>query len=403
VARLPDSLAVLRQRDFRLLFGAYAVSVLGDRMVTIALAFAVLHLGGSASDIGIVLAARTVPLVASLLVGGVVADRMPRRTVMVAADLARLASQGVLAALLIAGAPAIWIIAVLSGLTGAATGFFEPASTGMMPAVVTPDRLQQANGLRATAIAGGEIVGPAVAGALVAAAGAGYALAIDAASFGVSAALLAGLRLPAHVRREASTFLADLKDGWGAFRSRAWVWSIVLSASLGNILWGAWSSLGPVVAENDLGGAAVWGAVLGAMGVGAFAGALAGIRVRPHRPLRLAISASSMFAAPLAMLAAGAPAPLVGFGALLAGAGMMLGGSIWESTLQRRIPTESLSRVSAYDWFGSLAFRPLGLIVWGPIAAAIGIHEALWFAAILLFAAILAPLAVREVRTMPGD
>src|SRR5919197_5803464 len=155
MSRVPDSVAVLRQRDFRLLFGAYAVSVVGDRMVTIALAFAVLHLGGSASDIGIVLAARTVPLVGSLLIGGVVADRMPRRTVMVAADLSRLATQGVLAALLIAGEPGIWIVAVLSGLTGAATGFFEPASTGMMPAVVTPDRLQQANGLRATAIAGG--------------------------------------------------------------------------------------------------------------------------------------------------------------------------------------------------------------------------------------------------------
>ncbi len=401
--RLPDSLAVLGQRDFRLLFGAYAVSVLGDRMVNIALAFAVIHLGGSASDIGIVLAARTLPLVASLLIGGVVADRLPRRSVMVAADLSRLATQGILALLLITGEPAIWAIAVLSGLTGAATGFFEPASIGMMPAVVSSDRLQQANGLRATAIAGGEIAGPVLAGGLVAAAGAGYALAIDAASFGVSAALLTGLQLPPHVRREASSFIQDLRDGWGAFRSLKWVWSIVLSASIGNVLWGAWSSLGPVVAEADLGGAAVWGVILGAMGVGAFAGAVAGIRVRPRRPLVLATVAFSMFAAPLAMLAAGAPAPLVAFGALLAGAGMMLGGSIWESTLQRRVPPESLSRVSAYDWFGALAFRPLGLIIWGPIAVAIGIHEALWIAAIVLFASILAPLSIREVRTMPGD
>jgi len=403
VPRLPDSLEVLRLRDFRLLFGAYAVSVLGDRMVNIALAFAVIHLGGSASDIGIVLAARTVPLVASLLIGGVVADRLPRRSVMVAADLSRLATQGLLALLLITGEPAIWAIAVLSGLTGAATGFFEPASIGMMPAVVSPDRLQQANGLRATAIAGGEIAGPVLAGGLVAATGAGYALAIDAASFGVSAALLTGLHLPSQVRREASSFVQDLKDGWGAFRSLKWVWTIVLSASIGNVLWGAWSSLGPVVAEADLGGAAVWGVILGAMGVGGFAGAVAGIRVRPRRPLLLALVAFSLFAAPLAMLAAGAPAPLVGFGALLAGAGMMLGGSVWESTLQRRVPPESLSRVSAYDWFGSLAFRPLGLIIWGPIAVAIGVHEALWIAAVLLFASILAPLAVREVRTMPGD
>jgi MFS family permease len=403
VPRLPDSLGVLRRRDFRLLFGAYAVSVLGDRMVTIALAFAVLHQGGSASDVGIVLAARTLPLVASLLVGGVVADRTSRRAVMVSADVSRLATQGALAALLITGEPSIAAIAVLSGLSGLATGFFEPASTGLMPALVAPERLQQANGLRATAMAGGEIAGPVLAGALVAAAGAGYALAVDAVTFGISALLLAGLRLPPRVRREASTFVADLREGWGAFRSRPWVWSIVASASIGNVLWGAWSSLGPVVAEADLGGAAVWGGVLGAMGVGALAGALAGIRVRPRRPLVLSLCASSLFAAPLAMLGAGVPAALVGFGALLAGAGMMLGGSIWESTLQRRVPAESLSRVSSYDWFGALAFRPAGLIVWGPIAAAIGVHTALWVAAVLLLTTILAPLAVRQVRTMPGD
>jgi hypothetical protein len=139
------------------------------------------------------------------------------------------------------------------------------------------------------------------------------------------------------------------------------------------------------------------------MGVGALAGALAGIRVRPRRPLVLSLCASSLFAAPLAMLAAGVPAALVGFGALLAGAGMMLGGSIWESTLQRRVPAESLSRVSSYDWFGALALRPAGLIVWGPIAAAIGVHTALWVAAALLLTTILAPLAVRQVRTMPAD
>jgi MFS family permease len=403
VPRLPESLAVLRQRDFRLLFGAYAVSVVGDRMVNIALAFAVLHLGGSASEVGIVLAARTLPLVASLLVGGVVADRVSRRTVMVAADLSRLVTQGALALLLIAGEPPVWALAVLSGLSGAATGFFEPASIGMMPAIVAPERLQQANGLRATALAGGEIAGPVVAGGLIAAVGAGYALGIDAITFAVSAALLAAIHVAPRLPRERTTFVADLKEGWGAFRSRAWVWSIVLSASFGNVLWGAWSSLGPVVADADLGGAAVWGAVLGAMGVGALLGAIVAIRVQPQRPLLLATCAFSMFAAPLAMLAIKAPAPVVAFGAFLAGAGMMLGGSIWESTLQRRVPAESLSRVASYDWFGSLAFRPLGLLVWGPIAAAVGLYEALAVAAALLLLSILAPLAVREVRTMPGD
>ena len=403
VPRLPDSLAVLRRRDFRLVFGAHAVSLVGDRMVNIALAFAVLELGGSASDIGIVLAARTLPLVASVLIGGVVADRLSRRTVMVAADLARLASQGVLAALLLTGEPAIWAIAVLSGVHGVATGFFEPASTGLMPAVVPPEQLQQANGLRATAMSGGEILGPALAGVLVAAAGPGWALAIDAATFGVSAAFLAGLHLPPRVPRPARTsFVADLKGGWDAFRARTWVWAIVASASFGNILWGAWSVLGPVVADRDLGGAAVWGGLMAAMGVGALTGALIGIRARPERPLVLATLVWSLFAAPVAMLAAGAPASLVAVGAFLAGIGMMLGETVWISTLQRHIPADSLSRVSSYDWFGSLAFRPLGLVIWGPIAVAIGIEPALWLAAVLLATSIFALLAVREVRTMPG-
>jgi predicted MFS family arabinose efflux permease len=403
VPRLPDSLGVLRRRDFRLVFGAYAVSVLGDRMVVIALAFAVLHLGGSASDIGIVLAARTIPLVASLLIGGVVADRTSRQRVMVSADLSRMCTQGLLAALLITGDPAIWVLAALSGLTGAATGFFNPASTGLMPAVVPPEQLQQANGLRATAMSGGEIAGPALGGVLVATAGPGWALAVDAATFAASAAFLAGLRLPARLPREApSSFIADLRQGWTEFRSRTWVWTFVGAGGIATLLWGTWSVLGPVVAERDLGGAAAWGSVLAAMGVGALAGALVAIRIRPRRPLALGALCLSAFGLPPALLAAGMPTPVLAVGTFLAGAGMMLDGSVWESTLQRKIPSEALSRVAAYDWFGSMALGPLGLAIAGPLADALGIDGALWLAAGAIVAVALGLLAVREVRTMPG-
>jgi MFS family permease len=406
VPRLPESLTVLRQRDFRLVFGAFAVSVLGDRMVNIALAFAVLELGGSASDVGIVLACRTLPLVASLLVGGVVADRVSRRAVMVGADLSRLVSQGVLGILLIAGEPPIWALGVLSGLTGMATGFFNPASSGLLPEVVPPELLQEANGLRATAMSGGEILGPAIAGALVASAGPGWALAIDGATFGVSAAFLANLRLAGGRRRIARTrtsFLHDLRTGWSEFSARSWVWSLVLSASLGNMFWAAFGVLGPVIAKRDLGGAAVWGTIMSAMGVGALVGALIAIRARPRRPLVTSLLAIASFAAPLALLAAGSPAALIAVGTFLAGGGMMLGISLYESTFQRRIPADVLSRVSSYDWFGSLALQPLGLAIWGPIAVGIGIEAALWLAAALMLASVLAPLAIREVRTMPGD
>jgi MFS family permease len=403
VPRLPDSLAVLRLRDFRLVFGAFAVSVLGDRMVVIALAFAVLHLGGSASDIGIVLAARTVPLVGALLIGGVVADRTSRRAVMVSADLSRMVTQGVLAALLITGEPAIWTLAVLSGLTGAATGFFNPASTGLLPAVVPPEQLQQANGLRATAMSGGEILGPALGGVLVAAAGAGWALAVDAATFAGSAAFLANLRLPPRLpRTEKESFFADLRQGWTEFRSRTWVWVSVSAGGIATLMWGTWSVLGPVVAKRDLGGAAAWGAVLAAMGIGAMAGALVAIRIRPRRPLALGAVCLSAFALPPALLALGAPTPVLALGTFLAGAGMMLDGSVWESTLQRKIPSEALSRVSSLDWFGLMALGPLGLAIAGPLATLLGIDGALWLAAIAILVVSLGMLAVRDVRTMPG-
>ena len=356
-------------------------------MVAVALAFAVLGLGGSATDVGVVLACRTLPTVAFLLAGGVIADRLSPRTVMVAADLSRLVTQGLMAALLIAGAAEVWSVALLAALTGAGTGFFNPASTGVLPAVVAPERLQQANGLRATVMSGGEIVGPALAGVIVAAAGAGWALAVDAATFAVSALFLARLRLPARTAREPASFLADLREGWDEFRARRWVWTFVLAAGLINLLWGAWSALGPVVADRELGGAAAWGTVLAAMGVGALAGSVLAVRARPRRPLVIVFGTLGLSALPLGALAAGVGVGVLAAAALLAGLSLMLGNSVWESTLQRHIPTASLSRVAAYDWFGSLAFQPVGLLLWGPVAAAIGLEPALW-AAFGLFLAV---------------
>jgi MFS family permease len=402
VAGLPESFAVLRQREFRLLFCGQAVSVLGDRMVAVALAFAVLEVGGSPSDVGLVLAARTLSLAACVLIGGVVADRISRRAVMVGADLVRLGSQAATAVLLIGGAADVWSIALLAAVGGAATGFFSPASTGLLPAIVSADELQEANALRATAMSTGEILGPLLAGVLVAAAGAGWAFAVDAATFAASALLLAWLHLPAHVARESASFLEDLREGWQAFRSRRWVWTFVTYFAIGNMLWGAWSALGPVVAERDLGGAAAWGAVLASVGVGALAGSVLATRARPRRPLVLVALMEGLFGLPLAFLAAAAPVPLLACAAFLSGIGLMLGLSVWESTLQRHIPADSLSRVSSYDWFGSMAFYPLGLAIWGPVATAIGIETALWLAFALFAVAVLSLLAIPDIRRLPA-
>jgi hypothetical protein len=400
VPRLPENLDVLRDRAFRRLLSAAAISWFGDRMVIVGLAFAVLEIGGSATAIGLVLAVRTGSLLVSLLLGGVVADRVARRAVMVGADLARLVTQGLLAALVIAGAAEVWSIALLTGLTGIATGFFNPASTGLLPAIVPPDRLQQANGVRGTLLSAGEIGGPALAGVLVALVGAGWALAVDAATFGASALLLLGVRVPGSVERAATGFWADLREGWTTFRGTTWVWTFVLWASLMNLFWGAWNVLGPVVAESDLGGAAVWGAVNAALGVGALLGALAAIRGMPRRPILAAALTGFAGVPAFVLLATGAHALPLAVAAALGGIGMMFGNTVWESALQRHIRPEALSRVSAYDWFGSMAFAPLGLAIWGPVADAVGIGTALWLAAAATALSTVAILAVRDVRVM---
>ena len=396
--RFGDNLQVLHRRDFRLLFLGQAVSVLGDRMVVVALAFAVIHLGGSASEVGLVLGAGWAPLVLTVLAGGVLADRTSRRAVMVTADLARILSQGTMGVLVITGAAEIWMLAALAGVTGAATGFFNPASTGLLAEVVPDEELQPANALRSTALSASEILGPAVAGALVAAVGAGWAIAVDAGTFAASAVCLGMLRPPAREAREPSSFLSDLREGWVAFRSRRWVWTVVAYFAVGNMSWGAWSALGPTVAERDLGGAAVWGTILASVGVGALAGSILATRARPRRPLVLVASMEGLFGLPLLFLAAAAPAPVLACSAFLSGIALMLGMSVWQSTLQRHVPDESLSRVSAYDWFGSFAFYPLGLALWGVLAGAIGIHPALWIAFGLLAASAATLVAVPDIR-----
>lgn len=395
---------VLRLRPVRLLLVAQGVSVLGDRALAVALAFAVLEVGGSVGSVGLVLAAGTAPLLASVLVGGVVADRLPRRTVMLAADLLRVATQGTMAALLLAGAAEVWMLGALAALTGLGTGFFSPASTGLLPEVVPPAQLQQANALRSGALSVGEIAGPLLAGLLVALGGAGTAIALDAGTFAISAACLTVLRVPGRDAVAASaprrTFLADLRDGWGAFSSRRWVWSIVVYFALSNALWAAWSALGPIVAERELGGADAWGVVLGAVGAGALAGSFIATRIDPARPLVVVALAEGLFALPLAFLAAGAGVALLAVAAFISGVGLMVGGSVWDSTLQRRVPGAVLSRVASYDWLGSLALRPLGLALWGPIAAAIGTRPALWLAFTLLSVLAATLLALPDTRAL---
>ena len=402
--RFAGKLGPLEERSFRLFFFGQSISLLGDGMAPLALSFAVLGLTGSVSDVGYVFAARLAPLVAFLLIGGVVADRLSRRNVIVGSDLVRFGSQGAMAGLLIFGQAEVWHLLALQAVNGAAAGFFFPAVTGLAPLVVSGERLQQANALRNLSASGGEIAGPAVAGVLVATLGAGWALAVDAATFGISAAFLAAVRLPARGRLPQQAFLRDLLEGWNEFRSRTWLWSGVLAAGLGNMVWTAFGVLGAAVSKQSLGGPGAWALILSSLSVGAFVGGLVALRVRPRRPFVAAFAVYALLAVPCALLALEVSAVAIAAGALLGGIGLIFGNTVWETTLQQQVAPAALSRVTAYDWLGSLALQPLGFALVGPVSGELGIEGALWLVAatlVVIPAVVLTLPSVRQLESIP--
>jgi len=401
VLRVPP-LGALGERQFRRYFVGQATSYLGDGLLPVAISFAVLDLTGSASDLGLVLAARMVPVVAFLLVGGVWADRLPRHLVMVASDVVRGGAQAVLAVLLLTGRAELWHLLVLSALYGAAEAFWRPASTGLLPTVVSPGRLQQANALMAVTVNLAYVVGPAIAGVLVAGAGAGTAIAVDAATFAVSTAALLGLQVPAVARTaRVTSFAAELKEGWGEFVSRTWLWVMVAFFALFLLVVTApLMVLGPAVADRNLGGAGPWGAIAAAIGIGTIAGSALAARVRPRRPMlvtALLLAGTGLTPAALALLL---PMPAIAAFGFLAGAAEGFMEVIWITRMQERVPQAALSRVSAYDTVGSFVFMPIGLALAGPVAAAAGTRATLLGAAAFAVASAVAAALVPSVRDL---
>jgi MFS family permease len=396
-------LGALREREYRLFFAGQSVSLLGDGMVGVALSFAVLDLTGKVADLGYVFAAGSVPLVGFLLVGGVFADRLSRRAVMIGADLVRCGTQGTTAMLLVTGHARLWELIVLQVVRGAASAFFNPSLTGLTPLIVSGEHLQQANVLRGISGGLGGIAGPAIAGVLVATIGSGWALAVDAATFAVSAACLAALRLPPRERLPAQRFLGDLREGWREFSSRTWLWSAVVAAGIGNMLSAPFFVLGAAIAKNDLGGAGAWATIVAAFGIGSLAGGVVALRLRPRRPFMASFVCYLPFGLPSLLLAFHASAYTIAATALVAGAGLMIGNALWETTLQRKIPPAALSRVTAYDWFGSLAGQPLGNALVGPAAATLGTSATLLLAAGVTTGANLVVLSLPSIRAVTAE
>lgn len=364
-----------------------------------AIAFAVLDLTGSATDLGIVLAAHSLLIIALILVGGVFADRVSPRLSMVRADLVRMVAMGAIAALLIAGVAEIWQLALLYAVEGAATAFFNPASDAIVPAIVSGARLQEANALLNLSRSLGKFVGPAIAGILLALGTPGWALAFDALSFGASAFFVYRLRAPRLPARQEPDFLAELRHGWREFISRSWLWPIVLSAAIFNaIFFPAFQVLGPTIANASLGGSSAWALIAAGIGVGSLIGGIVALSLRPRRPLLLGETALLVAAAPIVLLALPASAALIALGAVLTGLSLSLAAVFYETTTAEQIPRESLSRVLAYDWFGSLALEPLGLALIGPLAAGIGISTTLWIIAAVVFLCQFAVVSVPAIR-----
>ena len=390
---------VLEEREFRLLWLGQATSALGSSLVPVALAFAVIDLTGSASALGLVLSAALVSRIVLLLVGGVVADRLPREDVMLAADLLRTASQGVVAVLLITGNARVWELVVLIALFGAGDAFFAPASTGLVPETVRADRLQQANALMSLSRSVALVAGPTISGLLVAGIGPGWVFAIDAATFAVSSGSLACLRLPKSVSEAPrTTALVELRDGYREVRSRTWVWATVVRFSISNLAIAPLFVLGPFVAEESLGGARAWGLIGTAGGIGAVLGDAAALRFRPRRPLLVGGLAASLWALEPAVLALPFPTAVIAVAAALGFAGSGLSNALWFTALQERIPRQALSRVSSYDWLGSIAFQPAGFALAGPLAAAIGVSATLLASAAVQASACLAVSLTPSVR-----
>jgi len=392
----------LAERDFRLLLAGRTLSFFGTAMSNVAVAFAILDLTGSKSDVGYVLAAQQLPKAVFLLLGGVWADRLPRHRVMVTTSAISGAAQCASAALLLSHDAGVAVLAALAAVNGSASAFFTPASRAALPATVPEVLLQPANAMLRLAQNSTMIVGTAAAGALVAAAGPGYAILVDGLTYFGGSVFIGAMRPRAgDVPAARTNVLTELREGWDAFRSRTWLWTIVVQFSFVNAVQsGSMNVLGPAIAKARLGGPAVWGAILAAQAIGYVVTGFLMIRLRVRRLLFFGTVCVFPMALPLLALVRPLSALAIGACAFLGGAALEVFGVAWYTVLQRETPRHLLSRVSAWDDFGSIVFVPLGLAVAGPVSETIGVRATLLGSAAIIVVTTALVLLVRDVRRL---
>ncbi|MFC0865015.1 MFS transporter [Sphaerimonospora cavernae] len=401
---LRRDLGILRERRFALLLSARTVSVLGSAFAPVALAFGVLALpGASATTLSVVLAAQALPMVGFMLIGGVIADRMPRHRVMMAGETFNAIAYFCLAGMMLTGWTPLPALVSASAVSGVASAVMYPALTGIIPDVIPAGRLQTANALLGLGANISRVAGLVLSGIAVVLLGGGWALAASGVMFAVAGLLITMLRLtPSERSGDAGrSVLADLRDGWREFVSRQWLWVVVAQFSiLLMAVEAAHGVLGPLVAKQHLGGAPAWAAVLTGEAVGMIVGVVFTLRLRPRRPILVATLLTLPTALPYLLLGVAAPLWTVVLGAVVMGVCFDIFGVLWSTTMQREIPAESLSRVSSYDALGSLMFGPIGLLVAGPVAIAFGPRPALIGCALIVVLASLAALLSPGVRRL---
>jgi MFS family permease len=408
VSNVGDIRRVLGHRDYRYLWLAQSSSVIGDNIVLVALALFVVGRTGSATDLGLVLAAQSLPLVAFLLFGGVWADRLPRHRVMIVTDLVRFTLHALLAILIFTGEVRIWQVVAIEALFGTAEAFFRPAAAGLLPQTVPEQDIQQATALTSMSNNIAEFAGPALATVLVLGAGAGWAFALDAATFVLSAAFLARVRprrrgvpvSPAEIAPRGSMW-AEIREGSREVRAHSWVWATLASFCVALFCGLApWFVLGPLVARQQYGHVSVYGFIEAALGLGTIAGSLLGIGWRPRFPLRMAMLAILLWPAAAILYAAGVTLLLVVPVTIVGGMGIALFDVWWLTALAERIPPEKLSRVTSYDWMVSGGLLPLGYVLAGPLAGALGPVEVLLSGSLLAIVAFALGLLPRQTRML---
>ncbi|GIH15033.1 MFS transporter [Rugosimonospora africana] len=394
------ALAPLREARFAWFYSARVVSTAGSAMAPVALAFAVLAITDSATALGLVLAARTVPMILFLLVGGVVSDRFSRTAVIRVANLLSGATQAVAALLVITGAANLWVLVALEAVNGTVAAFTLPALQSIVPQLVRREQLQRANALLSFSRSGLTIIGPTVAALLVASVGAGWALAADALSWLVATVLIGRVTLPPMPRRSKTNTLHELHDGWVVFTGNTWLWVVVAGfAVMNGIHAGAWVTLGPTIAVHTF-GAQGWGLVLSAESVGLLAMTVVMLRVQLRRPLLSGVVGMFCCVGPLTVLGTAPHVVPLMIAAFVAGAGTEVFSLGWNVTMQENIDGSLLSRASSYDALGSFVAIPVGQLLFGPLGEAFGARPVIIASAAVYALTVLLVLSSRSVRDM---